>query len=185
MIQEKFHQSETQIRGDADMIAAAKNDPRQFEGLYGKYYEPILQFVYLRVDSKEDAYDIAQQVFLNALSNLAKYEHRGLPFSSWLYRIATNELNSHFRKSKKYRAVNIDQTALPEILQTMDNSDRQEDKARLIECMKKLPSGDFLMLEMRFFEERPFKEIGEILDITENNAKVKTYRAIDRLKRIF
>ena len=38
---------------------------------------------------------------------------------------------------------------------------------------------------MRFFEKRSFKEIAEILDITENNAKVKLYRALDKLKAIF
>ena len=166
-------------------MAAAKADPRQFEGLYNKYYQQILEFTYARLDGKEEAYDVTSQVFLNALSNIQKYEHRGLPFSSWLYRIATNELNTHFRKTGRYRTVNIETTALPEILQTMDTSDRDEDKKRLIACMTKLSSADYLMIEMRFFEERSFKEIGEIIEITENNAKVRTYRAIDRLKRLF
>jgi RNA polymerase sigma-70 factor, ECF subfamily len=185
MITAKYHQSETQIRGDAELVAAAKADPHQFEGLYIKYYNQILEFTYVRLDGKEEAFDVTSQVFLNALTNLHKYEHRGLPFSSWLYRIATNELNTYFRKTGKYRTVNIDTTALPEILQVMDTSDREEDQRRLIECMKKLSSADYLMLEMRFFEERSFKEIGEIIEITENNAKVRTYRAIDRLKRLF
>ncbi|MCB0761415.1 MAG: sigma-70 family RNA polymerase sigma factor [Flavobacteriales bacterium] len=185
MIATNYHQTQAQIRGDAEMIAAAKNDPAQFRGLYDKYYASILNFVYLRLDQVDDAYDVAQQVFLNALSNIGKYEHRGLPFSSWLFRIAVNELNSHYRSRNKYRTVNIDDTQLPTLLREMDNSDREEDKARLLECMKRLSSADYLLLEMRFFEERPFKEIAEILDITENNAKVKTYRAIDRIKQIF
>ena len=42
-----------------------------------------------------------------------------------------------------------------------------------------------LLIELRFFEERPFSEVAEIIGITENNAKVKTYRAIDRLKIIY
>jgi RNA polymerase sigma-70 factor (ECF subfamily) len=40
-------------------------------------------------------------------------------------------------------------------------------------------------LELRFFEERPFSEVADILGITENNAKVKTYRVIDKLRIIF
>ena len=38
---------------------------------------------------------------------------------------------------------------------------------------------------MRFFEKRNFKEIGEILEMTENNAKVKTFRALEKLKQLF
>jgi len=41
------------------------------------------------------------------------------------------------------------------------------------------------MIELRIFESRPFKEIGEILSITENNAKVRFYRIIDKLKKIY
>ena len=42
-----------------------------------------------------------------------------------------------------------------------------------------------MLIEMRFFEKRSFREIGEILEITENNAKVKTFRALEKLKQIF
>ena len=41
------------------------------------------------------------------------------------------------------------------------------------------------LIEMRFFEKRSFKEIGEIVGLTENNAKVKTFRALVKLKEIF
>ena len=44
---------------------------------------------------------------------------------------------------------------------------------------------DMQLIEMRFFEKRSFREIGEILEITENNAKVKTFRAIEKLKQLF
>ena len=41
------------------------------------------------------------------------------------------------------------------------------------------------MIELRIFEARPFKEIGDILGITENNAKVRFYRIIDKLKKVY
>jgi RNA polymerase sigma-70 factor (ECF subfamily) len=37
---------------------------------------------------------------------------------------------------------------------------------------------------MRFFEQRPFKEVADILGITESNAKVRTYRVLERLKKL-
>ena len=49
---------------------------------------------------------------------------------------------------------------------------------------QELPEDELQLIEMRFFEKRSFKEIGEILEITENNAKVKTYRILEKLKKI-
>ena len=185
MINTAFHQSKTQIDDDWVVIQAAQDDPGAFEPIYNKYYEQVLRFVYQRMDKKEEAYDVTSQVFLKALKNLNKYEFRGLPFSSWLFRIAINEMNAFFRKNNKYRTVNIDSAGLHLMMDIQDERYCDEDKAYLVECLTRLSSADYLMIEMRFFEERPFKEIAEILDISENNAKVKTYRALDRLRKIF
>jgi RNA polymerase sigma-70 factor (ECF subfamily) len=48
-----------------------------------------------------------------------------------------------------------------------------------------LKEKDLQIIELRFFEKRTFKEIGEILELTENNAKVKSFRAIEKLKKLF
>jgi RNA polymerase sigma-70 factor (ECF subfamily) len=48
-----------------------------------------------------------------------------------------------------------------------------------------LKENELQLIEMRFFEKRSFREIGEILDLTENNAKVKTFRALAKLKKKF
>src|SRR4051812_1479618 len=93
-------------------VEEAKRDPLKFEALYNSYYEKIFRFVYQRVDEKEVAFDITQQTFMKAMLNIRKYEYRGLPFSSWLYRIARNELNQLFRKNSSHRTINIDETDL-------------------------------------------------------------------------
>jgi RNA polymerase sigma-70 factor (ECF subfamily) len=48
-----------------------------------------------------------------------------------------------------------------------------------------LKEGQLQLIEMRFFEKRSFREMGEILDLTENNAKVKTFRALVKLKELY
>src|SRR3954471_13162049 len=103
----KFHFGQEELMQDRTSVLAAKADPAKFEALYTKYYEQILNFVYQRLDSKDTAFDITQQVFLKAMQNLHKYEFRGLPFSAWLYRIAINELNMLFRRSNKEQALNV------------------------------------------------------------------------------
>jgi RNA polymerase sigma-70 factor (ECF subfamily) len=58
----------------------------------------------------------------------------------------------------------------------------EEYSAKLPDVIAELNEDDLQLVEMRFFEKRPFKEIAEILNITENNAKVKLYRILDKMK---
>ncbi len=59
-----------------------------------------------------------------------------------------------------------------------------EERNFLVELLNELDEAEVQLLELRFFEQRPFKEVAYILEITENNAKVKTYRILDKLKKI-
>ena len=180
-----YHQSKSAIELEHDIVEKAKNNARDFAPIYKKYHAPILQFVYLRLDDKDLAIDITQQVFLKAIENLQKYEFRGLPFSSWLYRIAINELNQLFRKNKKMRTINLNESITSDLIHEMEDEEFALHKERLAIILKKISAAEFQLIEMRFFEKRPFVEIGELLDITENNAKVKTYRVIQKLKILF
>lgn len=180
-----YHQSKSAIELEHDIVEKAKNNARDFAPIYKKYHAPILQFVYLRLDDKDLAIDITQLVFLKAIENLQKYEFRGLPFSSWLYRIAINELHQLFRKNKKMRTINLNESITSDLIHEMEDEEFALHKERLAVILKKISTADFQLIEMRFFEKRPFNEIGELLDITENNAKVKTYRVIQKLKILF
>src|SRR5580704_5978689 len=93
----KYHLPEGELLNEQRAIEDAKSNPARFEVLYNRYYEPILQFVYKRVEGKEVAFDITSQVFLNAMLNMKGYKFMGMPFSSWLYRIALNEINQLYR----------------------------------------------------------------------------------------
>lgn len=180
----KFHAGEDELLHDRSCVHAAKADPAKFEALYTKYYERILAFVFQRLESKDTAFDITQQVFLKAMQNLHKYEHRGLPFSAWLYRIAINELNMLFRNNKKEQALNVDIASIDDMMEEMEEDAPEEKINIVLNALAKLNAEDLQIIEMRFFEKRAFKEIGDILSITENNAKVRTYRVLDRLKQI-
>ncbi len=180
----KYHATADEIAKERAVIELAKNNPEKFAALYDNYYEQIFRFVYQRVNEKEQAYDTTQQIFLKALNNLYKYEFRGVPFSAWLYRIASSEVNDLFRKEKAQRTVNIESVAIYSMVEEMEETKIDFYHDKIVEIISALPEDELQLLEMRFFEKRAFKEIAEILDITENNAKVKTYRVIDKLKKI-
>jgi len=177
-----FHQSNQQLNEELVIITAAKQNPEHFAPLYDKYYKQIFNYVYQRLDSKDTAFDITGQVFLKALTNLQKYQFKGVPFSSWLYRIAHNEVMQLFRSQKDKRAINADIGDLRNICEENESPFFEEYIPHLKKLIQELKSEDLQLVELRFFEKRPFKEISEILDITEVNAKVRMYRIIEKLK---
>jgi RNA polymerase sigma-70 factor, ECF subfamily len=180
----KYHATETDLAREHAIVEAAKINPERFAPLYDKYYEQIFRFIYQRVDDKERAFDAAQQTFMKAISNIRKYEFRGVPFASWLYRIASSEVNNLFREEKAQRTVNIESVSVYHIIEEIQESKIDEYHDKIVGIISELPEDELQLIEMRFFEKRAFKEIGEILDITENNAKVKTYRILDKLKKM-
>lgn len=180
----KYHATQTDLANEQALVEVAKKEPAKFASLYDKYYEQIFRYIYQRVDDKEQAFDATQQVFIKALESLHKYEFRGVPFASWLYRIASSEVNNIYR-AQKQRTVNIDSVGVYGMMEEMEETKIDQYHDKIVEIIgQELPEDELQLIEMRFFEKRSFKEIGEILEITENNAKVKTYRILEKLKKI-
>lgn len=180
-----YHQTSQRIEEELDWIRRAQRDPESFGPLYKKYHEQIFRYIYQRMDDEETAFDVTSQVFLKALNNLHRYEYRGVPFSSWLYRIAKSELYQSFRDRKSQRTVNIDSYQLYDLIDDFEDDDKEINRKKLFTCLKLMKEKDMQLIEMRFFEKRSFREIGEILEITENNAKVRAFRSIEKLKELF
>lgn len=165
-----------------ELIEKAKSNPKEFEGLYNEHFQSIFLFLFKRLGSKEEAADLTSQVFLKALTHLKKYTSYGVPFSSWLFRIATNELNYYYRKSSKQRHVLLTDTII-ENMNEETGLNLEDMFIQLAKGLQTLKLEALQLIELRFFEKRSFKEIAAILEVTENNAKVKTYRVLDQLKK--
>lgn len=177
--------SEDEIRQEVEIIERARLDPKAFGLLYEKYFDRIFNYLLRQTDEEELAGDLCAQTFVNALNHLKNYEFRGIPFSAWLYKIASNEINKHYRKYKGKKIFSIEEVRIKELVHNEDESASEELIARLVEFMKDLPTDMLQVLELRFYEDRDFKEIAYILDITESGAKMRTYRALDKLRKNF
>ncbi len=169
---------------EAQEIQKAKSDHRYFGVLYERYFEQMYRFIFKRVSGNEEvAGDLTQQLFMKAMANLPKYEDRGLPFSAWLYRIAQNEVNMFFRSQKKNYSVEINDRQLLGILEeATDEAVSQEDLDQLIRVINDLETEQADILELRFFQEMSFKEIADIYNISEANAKMRVYRLLEKIK---
>lgn len=176
--------SQAQIQEEYLLIEAAKKNPRRFALLYDRYYRQIFLFVYKRIDEEESTADVTSQVFLKAMQNLPKYQFKGVPFSAWLYRIAINEINQHFRESKASRAISMESTQITDMMDEVSEDATDVNISRMMEAIQQLAPDEVQLIELRFFERMSFKEVADVYNITENNAKVKMYRLLTKMKKL-
>lgn len=177
--------TDEEIRKEQEIIERSKKDVNAFGELYEKYFDRIYNYIYRQTDNEDLAGDLCSQSFINALNNLPKYEFRGVPFSAWIYKIAGNEVNKHYRKNKGKKIFSIEELKVKELVEAADEGWDEDMINKLIDYMKNLPTDMLQVLELRFFEDKDFKEIAFILDITESGAKMRTYRALDKLRKNF
>ena len=172
-------------RQDLEYIARAKQDKNAFCLLYNKYWDQLFLYIFKKVQSMDDAGDVCQTAMLKAMMNLPKYEDRGFPFSAWLYRIASNEVNLHFRKKKRDGFVEIKETNVKELMGEVEiiGLDSVDDQEKLLAVLADLKPNQAEIIEMRFFFGYSFKEIADFYKISEANAKMRLYRIIDKLKQ--
>jgi RNA polymerase sigma-70 factor, ECF subfamily len=178
------HKNDHDLKQELLQIEAAKVNSARFDVLYDKYYKSIFIFVYRRTGNEELTADITSQVFLKALINIQKYVFKGVPFSAWLFRIAFNEINMYFRKNNADRIVSLERTSVSNIIAEVEEEDNSEIHLKMMQALKEMTEEDTQLIELRFFEKRSFLEVGNIVGITENNAKVKVYRILDKIKKI-
>lgn len=163
---------------------AIDGEASAFGSLYDRYHGQIYRYVYLKVSHREEAEDLTHQVFLNAWQNMAKYEFKGLPFSSWLYQIARNQVIDHYRTKKTH----VDLEIIEEIFISDSSLDKDIDFNLELESVRKAilklnPEQQDIII-MRFVEDLSPKEIAKALGKPESSVRVLQHRAIQNLKKI-
>jgi RNA polymerase sigma-70 factor, ECF subfamily len=163
-------------------IQKAQQDVAMFEPLYDCYYLPIFYYVSKRTENRDLAGEITSIVFLKAIENIKKYTFQGLPFSSWLFRIAQNTLIDTYRKDKLQRIVDFSSECLESVAMEVESGETEARYEAVMKLIPELSEEEISLLELRYFEQRKFKEISEILTITEQSARVKVHRLIVKIK---
>lgn len=131
----------------------------------------------------ETAADLCSQTFEKALMSINKYEDRGFPFSSWLYRIAANEVNMYFRKKGKELHQELNEEILAGLMDEFNISvEKEEQILLLLSTLSVLDQKEQELIEARFFDALSFKEMGGLFGLSEEAAKMRTYRALKSLR---
>lgn len=152
-----------------------------------KRYQNFVFTICLRyTPHREDAEEIAQDVFVKAYRSLADFRGES-KFSTWLYTIVTTTCITFLRK-KKLDVQSLDNERVFEVADNVDSGFRanqveQKSKVQMVnEAIKLLSADDAKLITLFYKGEQSLEEIGKIMGIEPNNVKVKLHRARGRLK---
>src|SRR5512139_2143557 len=101
------------MNDDAALERAIQGDSEAFGALYERYVGRIYNYIYYRTGNTYEAEDLTERVFFRALRHIGNYDHRGLPFSAWLYRIAHNLVANWHRDNSRRKEVPLDDALFP------------------------------------------------------------------------
>lgn len=177
-----------EIRSDEEIVQNALHDKDAFAALVARYQERLSRYIQrIGVSRREDIEDLLQEVFLKAYRNLNGFNTR-LRFSSWIYRIAHNETVSFFRaKSARPEAFPDDDETLariPSVLATERLAEGALNAARIAHALSKLEQKYRDVIVLRYFEERDYAEISDVLKIPSGTVATLLNRGKKKLKEL-
>ncbi len=177
----------------AIMLAVAAGDEAAYSYLVNKYHRQIIHFLYRMVRNEAVAEELAQEVFLRVYRSRSSYRAEA-KFSTWLYRIATNLAVNQARDSKQERAaqrVNLDEPdqetgITPEVADQRPSIEqsllREERMAAIRSQVALLPERQRMAILMHKFQEMDYRQIGEVLQLSESATKSLLFRAYQTLR---
>jgi RNA polymerase sigma-70 factor (ECF subfamily) len=158
-------------------------DRSAFDLLVRRHQKGMWRMVRRYIKSDADASDVTQQAFVRAFKGLVSF--RGTAsVRSWLFRIAINCSLSWIRDHKREQPSEVAEDALTEAPAGLTNLEGDQEATRLRAAIAQLPPKQKLVLELRVFDDLPFKEVADLADCSENTAKVNFHYAVKRLREI-
>lgn len=160
-----------------ESLNLARTDNSAFRQIYDLTINRVYFFVLLRTKNREVALDVCQNVYLSLWQSLGKFRYMGEPhFYAFLFTITRRQLSREWKK-KNGQTIDIE-----EVFDIPGEPEAHEDYRVLLAEMDSLKEEERLCLELRYFEDLKFQDIGDSLGISENYAKVLHHRAIKKLK---
>lgn len=155
-----------------------------YADLVDRYKDYVYTLVFRIIKNREDAEEVAQDVFIRAYRYLSDFKGNA-KFSTWLYTIAHNTSLSFLRK-KKPAILSLEEDRVQDLADRPEPAGlglEQKSRAKLVsEAMNMLSADDAQVITLFYHQEQSLDEIASILGIEQNTAKVRLHRARARLK---
>lgn len=178
---------------DYELIGKAiKGDQPSYDRLMKKYYKLVNNLIYRMIYNKEDVEDLTQEAFIKAFNSLEKFDHQ-FAFSTWLYKIASNNCIDYLRK-KKLHTISIDKEIdsededlrfeIPDNEYKPDRNILETEKKKIIEdAIASLPEKYKTVILLRHKDEMEYDEIAKKLNIPLGTVKAHIFRGRELLNK--
>lgn len=176
---------------DNELAILVRENPEALSYVIDRYKNKLERYIDRRTNiNTHDREDILQEIFIKIYRNINDYDN-SLIFSSWIYRITYNYIIDWYRKNKKHISISLDddESKLVHILEDenskVDNQViyDQENLDLIKKEIKNLPEDYQEILILKFFEDKSYDEISDILKISLSSVGVKINRAKKLLKQ--
>ncbi len=163
---------------------ACGGDKEAFATLYESHFDKIYRYVVIKIGNRTEAEDMTQQVFIKAYESIGSYQYQGVPFSSWLFRIAHNQIVDFIRKESKKPTVQLDES-----LPIMGDSDPQGEVElklnveQVVLASKQLTKAQREVISLRFAGGLSIAEVATTMKRSENAVKALQHSAILALRK--
>ena len=181
-------------KNDFLVVTRAKDgDQKAYAELMQRYKDSIYFMALKMVNNKDDAMDLTVETFGKAFENLEKYKP-DFAFSTWLFRIATNNCIDFIRK-KRLNVVSLNKLTdqegderqfevRSESLNPEESSIKKQENEKLKNIVEQLPARYRTLITLRYFEEQSYEEIAQQLDLPLGTVKAQLFRARDLMSNI-
>ncbi len=164
---------------------AQKGDPAALAALYERFFDRIYRYVSFKSGSRDEAEDIAGDVFVKMLESIHSFKWQGHPFSSWLFRIAHNLIVDYFRRGARRKTAPLDAAAAT-VGTTPDDMDRTVETnltmAEVRVAMQGLTSLQQEVISLRFAGGLSVSETAGALGKNDNAVKALQHVGLKRLR---
>ncbi len=162
-----------------------QGDPAAMAEIYEKYFSKVHATVLRMLDFRKSE-DVTQEVFEQIFKAHKNFNGR-CSLSTWIYRITVNQASKWRLKIKKFFSPSIDEIA--EALSVDDNPEdnmiQKEETDFIRASIRELSSRQKEVVVLRAYQNLSYREVGQALGITENNAKTVHFKAIEKLRKIY
>ncbi len=174
--------NESKAATDGQLIAEIRNNPAAFVQLYRRHYDAVFRYCFHRLFERHTAEDITAEVFLKVVENFGRFKGNENQFRNWLYKIATNAVNNHLRKTARRNTVL--KGARRQIGSQVDDCGETSDKLALLrEAVFALKPRYQTIITLRFFENLKLTEIAEVLASSPGTVRSQLARALAKLRK--
>ena len=167
------------------VLYIVQNRGKGFEAIIDRYQAKLLRYVNTMCKDPESAEDIIQETFISAYQNINSFDIKR-KFSSWIYRIAHNKAINEIRKNKNKISIDdIAEVASPKdsgvLSKELDQKQAREMLEKIIDTLSERYRGPLIL---RFFEEKTYEEISDILQLPVSTVGVRIKRGTAKIKTL-